>query len=278
MLVFMWMHHIADTCEGMRPQLIQGQKQSVFPQLTTLCLEMLHPLYPRRAIRALPRACGIRFRRNPLALNSSRSRCFRGRAVNRYRRGYLLAKRSQYLLHNTQLILRVSLMSIFTWKTLAERTVVASSAPRVDDGPPAPSTPSTRATEHQRSSSGHWNLTQLDNAWDDVPGISRYVVSLQKHRRVKSLDPQPAEVASPLAETPPSGPSAPSAGLKLTDFPTEVERPSLPVTPAPVGRSSFWGKDDTKVGEAGNKEILPAAEGVPLQSEWVCAHGARWGG
>lgn len=50
--------------------------------------------------------------------------------------------------------------------------------------------------------------------------------------------------------------------MKLTDFPTEIERPSLPVTPAPVRRPSFWGAERDARGD------LPGAEGVPSQSEW----------
>ncbi len=50
--------------------------------------------------------------------------------------------------------------------------------------------------------------------------------------------------------------------MRLTDFPTEFERPSLPVTPAPVRRPSFWGAERDAQGD------LPAAEGVPDQSEW----------
>lgn len=50
--------------------------------------------------------------------------------------------------------------------------------------------------------------------------------------------------------------------MKLTDFPTEIERPSLPVTPAPVRRPSFWGAERDALGD------LPGAEGVPSQSEW----------
>lgn len=52
-------------------------------------------------------------------------------------------------------------------------------------------------------------------------------------------------------------------GMRLTDFPTELERPSLPVTPAPRRRPSFWGEERDEKGE------LPAAEGVPAQEDWV---------
>ena len=50
--------------------------------------------------------------------------------------------------------------------------------------------------------------------------------------------------------------------MKLTDFPTEFERPSLPVTPAPMHRPSFWGSERDAAGD------LPGAEGVPDQSAW----------
>jgi glycogenin glucosyltransferase len=51
--------------------------------------------------------------------------------------------------------------------------------------------------------------------------------------------------------------------LILTDFPSAVERPSLPVTPAPVRRPMFWGEERNQAGE------LPSATGVPDQTEWV---------
>jgi hypothetical protein len=52
--------------------------------------------------------------------------------------------------------------------------------------------------------------------------------------------------------------------LVLTDFPSAVERPSLPVTPAPVRRPMFWGEEKNQARE------LPSATGVPDQTEWVC--------
>jgi hypothetical protein len=65
-------------------------------------------------------------------------------------------------------------------------------------------------------------------------------------------------------------------GFKLTDFPSEVDRPSLPVTPAPVRRPKFWGVGEPGTGLGEDDEELPAAEGVPVQSDWVCVHGHRW--
>ena len=50
--------------------------------------------------------------------------------------------------------------------------------------------------------------------------------------------------------------------MKLTDFPTAFERPSLPVTPAAVRRPTFWGEDRE------DPSGLPGAEGVPKQQDW----------
>ncbi|KAK5136359.1 hypothetical protein LTR08_003485 [Meristemomyces frigidus] len=49
----------------------------------------------------------------------------------------------------------------------------------------------------------------------------------------------------------------------LTDFPSAAERPSLPVTPAPRRRSTFWGVER---GVDGGE--MPGAEGVPEQGDW----------
>ena len=51
--------------------------------------------------------------------------------------------------------------------------------------------------------------------------------------------------------------------LILTDFPTAIERPSLPVTPAPIRRATFWS------GEKEGEDQMPPAEGVPSQDDWV---------
>lgn len=70
--------------------------------------------------------------------------------------------------------------------------------------------------------------------------------------------------ATPQNRSPqPQKPNGRRQSLKLTDFPTAVERPSLPVTPAPIRRPSFWGEERD---EQGN---YPVAEGVPKQEEWV---------
>ncbi|KAL6713365.1 glycogenin glucosyltransferase [Lecanora helva] len=143
-----------------------------------------------------------------------------------------------------------------------------------------PTTPSTFAS-YKRT-----------NAWDDVPEISRYISNLPQNRRGKvqiltqndptttsssSTTPAPTvppqsqarsitdPSTSPLISPPLTSPTAPDRrpSMLLTDFPTSIERPSLPVTPAPVRRPSFWGSErDNALGD------LPPAEGVPDQSEW----------
>ncbi|KAF4121798.1 glycogenin [Geosmithia morbida] len=155
----------------------------------------------------------------------------------------------------------------------------------------APSTPTKETPKSPEPSVGPWSSFQLNNAWDQVPQIGRYVDSLQKHRRVRSLGPNAADVSSPQqgAAFPSGAPSLQHrriGGFKLTDFPTEAERPSLPVTPAPIGRSYFWGQDDDHGDSGGGGErslsgqgqrpsgfgagmtVLPPAEGVPNQSDW----------
>lgn len=130
----------------------------------------------------------------------------------------------------------------------------------------------------QTTSSDPWSSFPRSNAWDDVPQIERYVEGLQQqHRRTKSQ-------GLKLDGLPPSEITQEDViqrrGSKLTDFPSEVERPSLPVTPAPIRRPKFWGGGAPGIGpdddEGEDDEQLPAAEGVPAQSEWVCVHGILW--
>ena len=103
------------------------------------------------------------------------------------------------------------------------------------------------------------------NAWDSVPGIDSYVRSIMdsQSRRGKIQVLQQAtgtdDIGSPTLSR-----KERRESLILTDFPSAVERPSLPVTPAPLRRPTFWGEERDEAGE------LPAAEGVPDQNEWVC--------
>lgn len=135
-------------------------------------------------------------------------------------------------------------------------------------------TPTIQVTEEPWTKFGAANR----NAWDDVSGIDSYVRALsswQKNRgkpgpiatstgAAKGAEPS---IMSPTDEKEPADlidrVNRRRESLILTDFPSAVERPSLPVTPAPRRRSTFWGEERDAQGE------LPAAEGVPDQADWV---------
>lgn len=100
------------------------------------------------------------------------------------------------------------------------------------------------------------------NAWDEVPEIELYIANLSQKRYVKiqvlAKNSNPSNGISSVE----TSQKLRRPSMKLTDFPTEIERPSLPVTPAPVRRPSFWGEDRNSAG------ALPGAQGVPDQAEW----------
>lgn len=102
------------------------------------------------------------------------------------------------------------------------------------------------------------------NAWDNVQSIERYVRAVMDAQTRRS---KPSSRAQPGTEeifSPPGSREGRRESLILTDFPTADDRPSLPVTPAPIRRPTFWGEERNDEGK------LPAAEGVPDQADWVC--------
>ncbi|OBT85586.1 hypothetical protein VE02_06689 [Pseudogymnoascus sp. 03VT05] len=101
------------------------------------------------------------------------------------------------------------------------------------------------------------------NAWDDIPEIERYIGALQKNRKgnIQVLQ----GYGSGVDEDGLPGSGRRRASVRVTDFPTEIERPSLPVTPAPIRRPKFQGLGGDDNGDEGE---LPVAEGVPAQTEW----------
>ena len=124
----------------------------------------------------------------------------------------------------------------------------------------------------------------IKNAWDENPELLRDVGQHFLSRRLHPYDqhqealrkqmpkiPKPKTILSPTIRSPDREVSPPLTtpqtrrpSLVLTDFPTETERPSLPVTPAPIRRSSLWGQEQQEHPTAG----LPEAEGVPHQAQW----------
>ena len=154
-------------------------------------------------------------------------------------------------------------------QTPTESSVTEQTAPERNE-PKTPTTPSLSA-----ASSDPWGSFTRTNAWDEVPEIERYVDSMQKHRR--------ASLKGPGAMTMPAADEAADVtewkrhGSRLTDFPSETERPSLPVTPAPIRRPKFWGGGGPGVDDEDDDDgQLPAAAGVPPQSDWVCVHGVEY--
>ncbi|QPH17262.1 hypothetical protein C2857_002077 [Epichloe festucae Fl1] len=129
-------------------------------------------------------------------------------------------------------------------------------------------TPQEEKSETALATTGDpWNSFSRANAWDEVPEIGRYVEGLQKRRCSKSR----GSFTSSGSATSPSaaaGTLQMPRALKVTEFPTEVERPSLPVTPAPMKRPSFWGEDNHHFSAGDRAHPLPAAEGVPSQPDW----------
>ncbi|KAK7545356.1 nucleotide-diphospho-sugar transferase [Phyllosticta paracitricarpa] len=151
----------------------------------------------------------------------------------------------------------------------------ASPAAQADESEGSRSLANVQSPEHSSSSSGSPPLVedpwqafgQNLNAWDSVPGIDKYVRSVMgtgRRSKPSSISlaglGQPPEIMSPTG----SKPSGRRESLILTDFPSAVERPSLPVTPAAVRRPTFWGGERDEAGD------LPPAEGVPNQADWVC--------
>lgn len=94
------------------------------------------------------------------------------------------------------------------------------------------------------------------NAWDNVASIERYVRAVMEVQVGRT---KPLKLSEQILS-----PSGHRESLILTDFPTFDDRPSLPVTPAPIRRPTFWGEERAREGD------LPGAEGVPDQAEWVC--------
>lgn len=155
--------------------------------------------------------------------------------------------------------------------------------PFTESSSAGPASASESAPEHATTTtlavapSNPWSSFPRTNAWDELPEIERYVGALEKHRRTRSRGLRVGGFTPPnfVQE------EGQRRGSRVTDFPSEADRPSLPVTPAPIRRPRLWGAGaDPNTGQPGDddeEEFLPAAAGVPAQTDWVCVHGRLWG-
>ena len=154
-----------------------------------------------------------------------------------------------------------------------------------DGGKEEPQTPKIRTNE-----STLWKpYDGTKNAWDEVSGIEEYVRALAKFQQERANPhktqtddrsfPEPVSTAAGRSSQQthilsPSNEPDPAQlvrevqrrrqSMLITDFPTAVERPSLSVTPAPVGRATSWAPEK-------DEAVLPVAQGVPDQADWVSA-------
>ncbi|KAK6601466.1 glycogenin [Botrytis cinerea] len=122
------------------------------------------------------------------------------------------------------------------------------------------SMPATPTTPTMSSVNDPWQAYARANAWDEVPEIERYIGNMSKNRKgnIQVLQGYGTGISQI------SSLGGRRRSMRLTDFPTELERPSLPVTPAPVRtQPTFWGE------EREEDSTLPPAEGVPAQQDWV---------
>jgi glycogenin glucosyltransferase len=137
-----------------------------------------------------------------------------------------------------------------------------------------PNTPTMRGI-HGGGVGADWQAFTRSNAWDDVPEINEYVSGMQPPRKQQAslaghslLPTDAAAHADGDAEDEHNAPPIRFRALRVTDFPGD--RPSLPVTPAPVRRDNYWGSAPMA---ADGEQRLPTAEGVPAQAEWVSRSG-----
>lgn len=151
----------------------------------------------------------------------------------------------------------------------AGRAAEASSAKETKSEPSTPATPTLTVTP-----ADPWTSFTRVNAWDEMPEIGRYVDGLRGKSPGKSPE-SGGRAKSPVSAIKGGRGRFRARGMKLTDFPSAIERPSLPVTPAPIQRSSHWGGGKGEGDDEGPAK-LPEAKGVPAQSDWVCVHGRRW--
>ncbi|KAL4815224.1 hypothetical protein BDW67DRAFT_176513 [Aspergillus spinulosporus] len=182
------------------------------------------------------------------------------------------------------------LRQIFPWETNAPKPtrvfpddarqhqpMVSPTSAEEDSRTSKSTQPTSWKSETSSLPSESFDSYSRSNAWDEVPEIQTYIRSIQQARKARvqvlSGAPDQRKSTSPSKSsrqyqygtpTTTTGSKDPDYGTRITDFPSEIERPSLPVTPAPIRREPALGSPD----EYTTPE-LPAAKGVPNQEDWV---------
>ncbi|PWY95445.1 glycosyl transferase family 8 protein [Aspergillus sclerotioniger CBS 115572] len=130
-----------------------------------------------------------------------------------------------------------------------------------DEASPSPESRMKSWTSEEPTES--WDTYSRSNAWDEVPEIQRYIQSLQQARkgRVQVLTGGPSSAGQSLPGQERFNYSW--TNVRVTDFPSEEERPSLPVTPAPIRRQPPGPGEENS-----DLDLLPPAHGVPNQEDW----------
>lgn len=139
-----------------------------------------------------------------------------------------------------------------------EEPSVPPAVPRLEEKRLGSATTTARAAPMEESS---WGSYVHSSVWDEIPEIERYIQAIQKPRRGKIQVVSGHNPTEAIEGRPDSGERRSS--IRLTDFPPETERPSLPVTPAPITRQRILDENQEE------PQYLQAAEGVPNQGEWV---------
>jgi len=145
------------------------------------------------------------------------------------------------------------------------------SVPESRAAPEAPPTPifpwerqSKRPTTTRIFSEDYPSSPQLDHpgsppgiGWaDSTGGMERYIRGIME----QADKPHPHAGKGGHIDLPDRRES-----LVFTGFPELSDRPSLPVTPAPVIHHPFWAENETK-------EEIEQTQGLMDQAEWVCPH------
>ncbi|KAL3478726.1 hypothetical protein BJX99DRAFT_245299 [Aspergillus californicus] len=170
------------------------------------------------------------------------------------------------------------LTQLFPWENSAPKpTRVFADNERQSNIQPPTSPTSTKDEESRESQSPQptswtsevpslpsesWDTYSRLNAWDEVPEIQKYIQTIQQSRkgRVQVISQTGAQPSTQSHLN--SNFNLDSRNTLITTFPSAQDRPSLPVTPAPIHRAPGPG-----IGSPTSE--FPAAEGVPNQADWV---------